>query len=441
MMSRKIKHSFFYIRKTFQTAVYIALLFLLIYSEVHAAEPIQKTDRPVVIVIDPGHGGENEGTKEFLQNGDDFLEKYMTMTTALAMYEELCKYENVEVYLTRNEDKNLTLKQRAKFAKDVQADFLFSIHYNASENHTWYGSEVWISCEPPYHQYGYQFAYNHLENMREMGLFIRGVKSRISESGSGDYYGILRESGKLGIPAVIIEHCHVDNENDTPFCDTREKLQEFGRMDAISVAQYFGLKSKESGPDYSSFCRFPDTDMETLHSDVFLDQTEPEENTIELTEADYENEIITIRAHAWDKDSPLMYYTYSMDGGESFSPHIPWPDTDLLSGEYPNTVLLSFPFTTKQNEPTIVLRVYNKFEKMKESNSISVSTPSNATHNDDKMNLSEYTFQPMIEDADSSRFRPGGYTEKKIIFFLLCISVFLFISLLIYRICRKRRKQ
>lgn len=441
MMSRKIKHSFFYIRQTFQTAVYIALLFLLMYSEVHAAEPIQKTDRPVVIVIDPGHGGENEGTKEFLQNGDDFLEKYMTMTTALAMYEELCKYENVEVYLTRNEDKNLTLKQRAKFAKDVQADFLFSIHYNASENHTWYGSEVWISCEPPYHQYGYQFAYNHLENMREMGLFIRGVKSRISESGSGDYYGILRESGKLGIPAVIIEHCHVDNENDTPFCDTREKLQEFGRMDAISVAQYFGLKSKESGPDYSSFCRFPDTDLEALHSDVFLDQTEPEENTIELTEADYENEIITIRAHAWDKDSPLMYYTYSMDGGESFSPHIPWPDTDLLSGEYPNTVLLSFPFTTKQNDPTIVLRVYNKFEKMKESNSISVSTPSNVTHNDDKMNLSEYTFQPMIEDADSSQFRPGGYTEKKIIFFLLCISVFLFISLLIYRICRKRRKQ
>ena len=236
-MSRKIKHSFFYIRQTFQTAVYIALLFLLMYSEVHAAEPIQKTDCPVVIVIDPGHGGENEGTKEFLQNGDDFLEKYMTMTTALAMYEELCKYENVEVYLTRNGDKNLTLKQRAKFAKDVQADFLFSIHYNASENHTWYGSEVWISCEPPYHQYGYQFAYNHLENMREMGLFIRGVKSRISESGSGDYYGILRESGKLGIPAVIIEHCHVDNENDTPFCDTREKLQEFGRMDAISVAQ------------------------------------------------------------------------------------------------------------------------------------------------------------------------------------------------------------
>ena len=221
--------------------MYIALLFLLMYSEVHAAEPIQKTDRPVVIVIDPGHGGENEGTKEFLQNGDDFLEKYMTMTTALAMYEELCKYENVEVYLTRNEDKNLTLKQRAKFAKDVQADFLFSLHYNASENHTWYGSEVWISCEPPYHQYGYQFAYNHLENMREMGLFIRGVKSRISESGSGDYYGILRESGKLGIPAVIIEWNDVPCSQIFRYRYRNYTSCSFGRC-VIVVAAVFKVK-------------------------------------------------------------------------------------------------------------------------------------------------------------------------------------------------------
>ena len=50
---------------------------------VHAAEPI-------VVVIDPGHGGENLGT--------DYLpipEKVYTMQVALYMKQELEKYKNV----------------------------------------------------------------------------------------------------------------------------------------------------------------------------------------------------------------------------------------------------------------------------------------------------------------------------------------------------------
>lgn len=66
----------------------------------------------------------------------------MTMVTALAMYEELTKYDNVDVYLTHTDDVTMSLADRAQFAADRNADFLFSIHYNASMDHDLFGRSL-----------------------------------------------------------------------------------------------------------------------------------------------------------------------------------------------------------------------------------------------------------------------------------------------------------
>ena len=50
--------------------------------------PIQVyADQPIVIVIDPGHGGENLGAEY-----DGYTEKDMTLIVAKAMKKELEKY-------------------------------------------------------------------------------------------------------------------------------------------------------------------------------------------------------------------------------------------------------------------------------------------------------------------------------------------------------------
>lgn len=136
------------------------------------------------------------------------------------------------------EDTKLSLAERAAFAKAVEADFLFSIHYNASEEHELFGSEVWVPLEAPYNAYGYQFGCTLLPKLEEKGLFIRGIKTRKNDKGT-DYYGIIRESVALGIPAVIIEHCHVDEVRDYPYCDSQEKQQAFGYEDADAIAQFW----------------------------------------------------------------------------------------------------------------------------------------------------------------------------------------------------------
>lgn len=363
MYYRQMTNQFSHRRLVSFFIAFILLSGVLPGLKVQAAARLQPVEDPVVIVIDPGHGGENEGT---IENG--FQEKSMTMTTAMAMYEELRQYDNVEVYLTRTEDQDMSLKERAEFAAAVQADFLFSIHYNASVEHDLFGSEVWISAIPPLHAYGYQFGMIHLRNMKEMGLFLRGVKTRQREKGD-DYYGIIRESAALDIPAVIIEHCHVDEGRDVPFCDDEEELIAFGKADARSAAQYFGLKSTSLSADYSAEGNLADIGAGHLIPYAMKDETEPEVCALELVKSDFATGEMILNVSAADYDGMLLYYDYSLDGGQTYSALEPWPGSNALDYSYTDSFTLSLQIPSGV-QPDVVLRAYNLFDLPAQSNPI-----------------------------------------------------------------------
>lgn len=388
------------------------------------AQQFRDNDHPV-IVIDPGHGGENEGT---IENG--FLEKSMTMVTAQAMYDELRKYDNVDVYLTRAEDVDLSLKERAEFAASVNADFLFSIHYNASVDHDLFGSEVWISSKNPYNAYGYQFGYIQMEAMQDMGLFLRGIKTRLNDRGS-DYYGIIRESVALDIPAVIIEHCHVDEERDSSFCDSEEELIAFGKADAEAVARYLGLT--EETPS------FPEVKENEPVAVSLKDETPPEDCTITVLSRNEEIGEITLEVQAKDSDSPLIYYRYSYDGGYHYSPLIPWPDSDVLSNSYAEqfTFTLQVPSGIR---PRISVLAYNLFDAFTESNQII---------EDHVYRYGEEPEDADPEDADPEYKEPSETSEilvpaastntetaetQELIIIVLLIVVLILLALIIFRL-------
>lgn len=353
--------------KTFAVLLLLAGLLTVSLPSVQAAPDFLQREDGIVVVIDPGHGGDNEGT---IENG--FCEKEMTLATALALYERLTQYDGITVYLTRMDDTKLSLAQRAAFAQAVEADFLFSIHYNASESHELFGSEVWVPLEAPYNAYGYQFGCTLLTSLREKGLFIRGVKTRRNDKGT-DYYGIIRESSALGIPAVIIEHCHVDEVRDYPYCDSPEKLEAFGHEDADAIARFLGLSSSSLGVDFSGGPEDPflrevyGMDTGKVVASTLIDTTAPEICVVEQVSQDYERMQATVQIAAADYDSPLMYYAYSLDGGLTYSPRQPWPGSDTLTGEYQDL----FQVTLEIPEgiiPRIRVKAYNQYEATSESN-------------------------------------------------------------------------
>ena len=122
--------------RSFAGAVFLAAAAVLFAPSV-----CSYAEEPVVVVIDPGHGGENLGAEY-----GEYTEKEITMIVANAMYEELSRYDGVEVYMTRTDDVTLSLADRAEYAAGVNADILIALHFNMSENHDLFGSEVWISA-------------------------------------------------------------------------------------------------------------------------------------------------------------------------------------------------------------------------------------------------------------------------------------------------------
>ncbi|GEM_PF-2102234 len=92
------------------------------------------------IVIDPGHGGENQGAVGYWGT----REKALTLTMARYFKEYIETNSNVRVSLTRHHDKALTLRARPRWANKIGTDAFISLHCNANENREARGMEVWF---------------------------------------------------------------------------------------------------------------------------------------------------------------------------------------------------------------------------------------------------------------------------------------------------------
>lgn len=92
------------------------------------------------IVIDPGHGGRNEGAV-----GVGALhEKHLTLPISMFLADRLeALHPEIEVVLTRQSDIELGLTERAEIANAEEADLFLSIHLNAAVNERALGYETY----------------------------------------------------------------------------------------------------------------------------------------------------------------------------------------------------------------------------------------------------------------------------------------------------------
>ena len=98
-----------------------------------------KVKKELVIVIDPGHGGEEEGAVGV----DHVLEKEVVLSISRELEALLQQRLGVKVVLTRTEDVTLPLAERTKIANESKADLFISVHTNASKNKSASGIETY----------------------------------------------------------------------------------------------------------------------------------------------------------------------------------------------------------------------------------------------------------------------------------------------------------
>ena len=352
---------------------YISLLLALLlsifvpFTTVTASERVFPKDDNLVIVIDPGHGGTDTGTQ-----GGRIQERFMNLITAQALAARLSQYEGVTVYMTRSDnDTTLSLTDRAKYAASVDADFVFSIHYNACYAHDRFGIEVYTSRVSPYNGYGYQFGnlLNH-KFEEEYGIFPRGVKTRKGLRTEGDYYTIISANIYREIPAVIIEHCFADGPVDAEHTASNDQFKSYGETDADAVAEYFGLKSLILGMDFSgSSDNLIYADTENFNDATYEDRTAPDSVNVSLTGIDAENNTVTVKVEASESDGMMMFYAISLDGGWTWKESKPWPGADTFNGSYNSSFELTFSFEDGER-PDIVVKGFNRYDAYTKSNQI-----------------------------------------------------------------------
>ncbi|HET8761226.1 MAG TPA: N-acetylmuramoyl-L-alanine amidase [Nitrospiria bacterium] len=99
--------------------------------------------KPVRVVIDPGHGGKDPGT----MSAAGLQEKDVVLDVGVRLQKLLERSDHIAPLLTRRTDQFISLEGRTEFARTRDADLFISIHANSSPRRDVKGLEVYVLGE------------------------------------------------------------------------------------------------------------------------------------------------------------------------------------------------------------------------------------------------------------------------------------------------------
>lgn len=211
-----------------------------------------------VVVLDPGHGGDGEGTAATYM-GRTYSEAELVLKIARYCRQYLQEnYWNVKVLMTREGPAQIGLEERVKFAADNDADFLLSLHLNGLNGRN-RGAYMLVPkgiYNPDQGAVSRAGATEVLRELEKVGVrnkgFLEKTKSERYPDGSWkDAYKIVRFGVEMDVPAIISESCFMDNSQDfQQFLSSEEKLKGLGEANARGVAKVLGLEHISRKPAY-----------------------------------------------------------------------------------------------------------------------------------------------------------------------------------------------
>jgi len=135
----------------------------------------QEIDAQKRIVIDVGHGGKDSGALGI--NG--IMEKDIVLKIAkgIVSLNEISEAP-LDIYLTRYNDTLISLSDRTKLAKILNADLFISLHCNHSKNPKARGIEVYVGTNESRNSKESVWLSYQLQNQiqKQLGFDSRGVK-------------------------------------------------------------------------------------------------------------------------------------------------------------------------------------------------------------------------------------------------------------------------
>jgi len=227
-----------------------------------------------VIVIDPGHGGEDPGAI----GGNGTYEKHVVLAISREIKKEIDKIPGYRAILTRDGDYYVSFRNRLETARRVNADLFISVHADAARNRQARGSSVYcLSTRGASNE-----AARVLANNENLSDIIGGVPNGESNNQSDEIvlnmfqthtinmsktyasdlldqlgrvhclkYPIFHEAPfrvlkLLDIPAVLLETAYISNAEEERLLKKSIFRKTIAQAVAASVGNFFGVATAEA---------------------------------------------------------------------------------------------------------------------------------------------------------------------------------------------------
>lgn len=210
-----------------------------------APEPVSADPGVPVIILDPGHGGEDEGC-----TGGDIEEKDINLAIASLVRVRL-ESLGYRVIMTRDTNIYLSKEDRVILANQSGADLFVSIHQNSSEDPAISGLEVW------YDEDGIRDSRRLAQLIRQQTLAQTGAGERELRGDAGFHV-----TGQTTMPACLVETGFLTNDAERNALTSAEYQERLADGITQGIDLYFHPKTMyltfDDGPSPENTVRILD---------------------------------------------------------------------------------------------------------------------------------------------------------------------------------------
>ena len=224
-----------------------------------------KTNRRKIIVIDPGHGGKDPGAIGY----SGVYEKNITLAMGKELKAILDK-KGYKVFLTRNTDIFIPLRERVRIARRYNADLFMSIHADSARNRSAKGLSVYTLSETASDKEAAALAerenkvdvvagLNLLEHSKEVSDILINLAQRETMNRSSEFASFMvqemRRSVKLranthrfagfavlkapDVPSVLLEMGYLSNRTEERLLKQRGYRHKLALSVSRAIDKYF----------------------------------------------------------------------------------------------------------------------------------------------------------------------------------------------------------
>lgn len=179
----------------------------------------------ISIMLDPGHGGSDNGTTGPL--GEGYPEKTINLNIALKLKSELEK-QGARVLMTRTEDIKLSLDERLAASRDAKPDMFVSIHSNSMEDNVDMAKVDGFS------------AFYREELAKPLAdMVFKNTLNELNRTSKGLHKKNFYVTRGTWTPSILVESGFVPNPYEFEWLIGGQQQTELAQSLARSIVQYF----------------------------------------------------------------------------------------------------------------------------------------------------------------------------------------------------------